>query len=334
MPFRIRFSLALLLALVLVLLVGPLILPIRALPDTVSERSLAGSDSQFVGVGQLDMHYLEQGLPGVEAAAPLVMVHGFALNALSWRDVQPGLADVAHSFALDLPGFGLTSRPLAGSWPAGQSPYAPRQNSVQVLDFMTAVGVEEAILVGHSSGATVALEAALREPGRVRGLVLVGPALYSTTDHRPAFARMLMNTPHLARVGPLLMRQIGGAPGESLILANWSDPQLADERVLAAHQLNYRAHGWDRALWEVSRASHEPDFLDRLSDVGVPVLVVSGSEDTIVPTADAERLAAELPDATFALMEGCGHVVHEECASHFVELVSSWLADVRLLSVE
>jgi pimeloyl-ACP methyl ester carboxylesterase len=91
--------------------------------------------------------------------------------------------------------------------------------------------------------------------------------------------------------------------------------------------LNFSAHDWDKALWELSRASHEVPFLDRLGEINVPALVIAGNADQVVPPAESEQLARELPDATFSLLQGCGHVPHEECAAEVTELASQWLLE-------
>lgn len=331
MPFRIRFSLALLLALAGLVLVGPLIVPIRPVDGTVDRRALARPDSHFVRAGGLELHYLEAHDPGTEDATPVIMLHGYGLNALSFRDTLPIVAQLAPAIAFDRPGFGLTERPAAGSWAAGANPYSPSGQAQATLDLMDALDIESAVLIAHSSGVPAALEVALEHPARVSALVLVGSAVYNVGGgSRPDW---LLNTPHMRRLGPLFMRQLAGQPGTGLMLGNWSDPRLADERAVEAWQLNFRVNDWDKALWEISRASHDVPFLDRLGQITQPALVVSGAADAIVAPAESERLANELGDATFALMDECGHVPHEECPAQFNELVLTWLLDVGALAL-
>jgi pimeloyl-ACP methyl ester carboxylesterase len=86
-----------------------------------------------------------------------------------------------------------------------------------------------------------------------------------------------------------------------------------------------RAEDWDRALWELTAASHPLGLEDRLDEIGVPVLVITGDDDRIVPTEQSVRLASELPDAKLVVIPDCGHVPHEECPEAFLKAVRAFL---------
>src|SRR5690606_16790962 len=113
--------------------------------------------------------------------------------------------------SFDRPGFGLTERPQSGDW-TGTSPYSPEGHAQLTLDLMDELGVEQAVLLGHNSGAAVALEVALMAPDRVAGLVLVAPAVFNVGGP-PGWLRPILGTPHMSRLGPLLMRQLAGEAG-------------------------------------------------------------------------------------------------------------------------
>lgn len=326
MPFRIRFSVALLLTIIILVLVGPLVVPISPLSNTGSPRDMALENSRFVQADGLEVHYLEAGSPD---AAPLLLLHGYGYNVLSWRDNMEELAQVAHTVAFDRPGFGLTERPAAGSWEEGDNPYSPEGQAELVISVMDALGLESAILLGHNNGAVAALDVALNHPDRVDALILEGPAVFNVGG-RGSGNNFIINTPHMRRIGPLFMRQMGGTPGQGLILSNWADGQNADARSEEAFALNFRVNDWDKALWELSRASHEVQFLDRLGSITQPALVISGSADGIVDPADARRLAEQLSNATAVTLDGCGHIAHEECAAEFNRTVTDWLQEIPL----
>jgi pimeloyl-ACP methyl ester carboxylesterase len=321
MPFRIKVFLSVLLAFAGAALIGPLVIPVSKLQNTSAEAALADSDSRFAGLDGLSVHYHEANAAVADPA--LLLLHGFGFNVHSWREVTPALAHDHHVVAFDRPAFGLTARPLAGAldW----NPYTPEAQVELTIGLMDALGIGQAVLFGHSSGGAVALETALRHPERVAGLVLVAPAVYNVGGTPPAL-KPLLNTPHMKRMGPLLMRQLSGEPGLNFVRSNWAQPALIPDEAFAAYMLNFAAHDWDKALWELSRASHEVPFLDQLADIRVPTLIIAGSEDPVVPREDSERLAARLPAARSVLLDGCGHVPHEECAPAFLELVTDWLA--------
>ena len=323
MPFRIKVSLAIVLALLGVLVFGPLLIPASPLEDVVPARQLADEDSRFVRVSGLDVHVKDAGRPGDDAPA-FVLLHGFGASVYTWHEVlEPLAAGGGAAVAFDRPGFGLTERPEAGSWARGENPYAPDAQVDLTIGLMDALGLDDAVLIGSSSGGSVAAAVALEHPERVRGLVLVGAAIY-TTGGAPPWTRPLLHTPQLDRVGPLLMRSLAGEPGESLLRAAWADPERIDRETVDAYRRYTRVEGWDRALWEVSKASRRPRVADRLAEVAVPTLVMSGTDDAVVPIEDAEQIAAELPAADLVFLDGCGHTPQEECPEAFLVAVRDW----------
>lgn len=335
MPFRIRITLSILLTLLVLALVGPLLVPVRPLEGTHAETELSHEQSSFAELPGLSIHYVEldrheAGDP--QLSAPVLLLHGYLFNTATWRDVQPSLAQTGPVISFDRPGFGLTSRPAAGSWADGLNPYSPEGHARQTIALLDELGIEQAVLVGHNSGAVVALEVALLAPDRVAGLVLAAPAVYRVGGS-PDWLRPLLGTPHLSRLGPLLMRQLAGDPGGGFVAANWNDSSLIDDRALQAFRQNFQVHDWDKALWEVSKASREVEFLDQLFLIDTPALVLAGAGDTVVPAEDSQQLAAELGNGTFALLDDCGHVLHEECPALFSETVLGWLLAEELLQV-
>lgn len=326
MPFRIKVFLSVLLAFAGAAFIGPLVIPVSKLQNTNTEASLATVDSKFAGVAGLRVHYHDTN-PAADGPA-LVLLHGFGFNVLSWREVTAPLARQHRVVAFDRPAFGLTDRPLAGTWNDGWaagSPYSPEAQVELTIGLLDELGIDQAVLIGHSSGGAVALETALRHPERVAGLVLVAPAVYNAGGPPPAL-KPVLNTPHMARLGPLLMRQLSGEPGLNFIRSNWAEPAHIPDAAFAAYKLNFAAHDWDKALWELSRASHEVPFLNQLADITVPMLIIAGSDDPVVPAEDNQRLVRELPSASLELLDGCGHVPHEECAPALLELIDDWLA--------
>jgi pimeloyl-ACP methyl ester carboxylesterase len=82
---------------------------------------------------------------------------------------------------------------------------------------------------------------------------------------------------------------------------------------------------WDRALWELTAANAPSGLPDRLAELKLPVLVVTGDSDTIVPTELSVRLAEELPNAELEVVPACGHVPHEECPQAVLDAIQAFL---------
>jgi pimeloyl-ACP methyl ester carboxylesterase len=262
---------------------------------------------------------------GDSEATPFLLLHGFGASTRSWGSTLPWLSQGTVAVAYDRPAFGLTERPLRG-WPRDANPYGPAAQVATAVGVLDALGIERAVLVGHSAGGSIALQTALAHPERVAGLVLVGAAVYAGGG-APAWARPLLRTPQFERIGPLLMRQLGGQQGDEFLRSSWADPSRLDAATVDAYRRALQVENWDRALWELVKASREPDLVPFLAAVRVPVLVVTGAEDRIVPAAQSRDLARDLggTDVAFVELSGCGHLPHEECPVEFRAAVEDWL---------
>ena len=301
------------------LTVVPLVIPIAPLADTVAARELADPESRFIEVNGLQVHYKTYG----EGEPTFLLLHGFGSSTFSWRHVLGPLGEEGAAVAFDRPAFGLTERPL--EW-AGVNPYSLEGQEALTLGLMDALNIPKAVLVGNSSGGALALRLALDHPERVSALVLVSPTL-AAGGGAPAWARPLLSTPQMDRAGPLLMRQLGSDAGEELVRGAWSDPTKVTDEVLAGHRQFLRVEDWDEALWEFSKANRSTDLTPRLSDLTIPTLVISGTDDAIVPPEVSERAAGEIKNAQFVALEGCGHVPQEECPDAFLEAVNGFLGE-------
>ena len=320
MKRRLRTVLVLILLTLFLLLVGPFLVPLPPLTDTLPVSQLADEDSRFVGVNGLEVHYKESG----SGSPTLILLHGFGASLFSWHMVMEPLAASGRILAYDRPGFGLTQRPMPGAW-SDRNPYSPEAQVDLLVGLMDALGVERAVLVGNSAGGTVAVQTALRYPERVQALVLVDAAIYTGVG-APEWAQPLLATPQMEHLGPLIVRGIR-ARGRTFIQRAWHDPGAITPEVYAGYEKPLRADNWDRALWELTVAGRSPGLEQRLSELDMPVLVVTGDDDRIVPTAESLRLAQDIPAAGLAVIPACGHVPQEERPEAFLEAVISFLEE-------
>ena len=172
----------------------------------------------------------------------------------------------------------------------------------------------------------MALLTALRYPERVEALVLEDAAAYENAG-APEWMRSFLRLPLMDRFGPLLVRSIT-LWGEAGIRAAWSDPDKITVELISGYKKPLQAENWDRALWELVLASHPLGLEERLDEVSMPVLVITGEDDRIVPTGNSQRLASELPEAQLVVIPDCGHVPHEERPEEFLEAVTGFLEDL------
>jgi pimeloyl-ACP methyl ester carboxylesterase len=307
--------------LLLLLLLTTFVVPTGPLEGTSPPAALADPDSQFADIDGVRVHYKVAG----HGEPAIILLHGFGAGEFTWDEVIGPISQYGTVIAYDRPGFGLTERPLPGQWSA-TNPYSADYQDDLLVGLMDAVGVERALLVGNSAGGNVAAQAALNYPDRVEGLVLVDAAIYGHGRGQD-FIENALSIPPLQRVGPLIARVIAKVSAE-FSASSWHEPTRLTPKIRADYQKQMQTHNWDYGFWEAGRVGLPQDLGGRLEDLSLPVLVITGDDDRVVPTQDSIRLADELPDADLAIMAQCGHVPNEECPEGFLRAVESFLGQL------
>ena len=313
-----KITLIILAVIILLLLVGPFLVPIPPLRDAQPAQALADPDSQFVEINGINVHYKQAG----NGKPVFILLHGFGASTFSWREVLMPLADYGTVIAYDRPAFGLTERPL--EW-QGTNPYSMEGNIELLSGLMDQFNIDRAILVGNSAGGTVATAFTLAHPERVQALIEVDAAVYTTRPNSPLLD-WLLNTPQMDRLGPLVARFFANR-SEGFLRSAFHDPSILGEnpQIEEGYFKPFRVEDWDRALWAHTQATDSPNLADRLSQIQVPVLVITGDDDQIVPTENSIQLAEDIPGAKLAIIDDCGHLPHEECPAAFMNAVDSFL---------
>lgn len=278
-------------------------------------NSLLLQKGQFLDIDGLSVYTAQagQGWPGV------VLLHGSFLSSVSWRNVFAPLAERSAVLAFDRVTFGQTARPPYHNQPDlpdEANPYSPEAQSDLTVALMDRAGLDKAILVGNSTGGTIALLTALRHPHRVQALVLVGAMVYSgyPVSQVPPWVR----TRFPKSVPRLLIRMLFPRIFNAMLGKFWHDPTRLPPDILATYRQLFQMENWNGALWELILATHLLELEVQLSTIVAPALVVTGAEDRVVPTRQSIRLANDLPNASLALLPHCGHVPQEECPQTFL----------------
>jgi pimeloyl-ACP methyl ester carboxylesterase len=311
-----RIPLIVLVVLLLVVLVGPFLIPVPKLTNTLPPEQLADPDSHFVEIDGINVHYKVMG----QGEPVFVLLHGFGASLFSWHAVMEPLSQYGTVIAYDRPAFGLSERPM--TW-RGVNPYSPQASPDLLLGLLDHFNIRKAILVGNSAGGTVSMQFSLQHPERVQALILVDPAVYEGGGG-PAWLRPFYNAPQMNHLGPLFVRSIQKS-GLDLIKTAWYAPAKITQETWEGYAKPLLADNWDRALWYFTAASQPSNLPERLSEFSLPVLVISGDSDKIVPTADTVRLADALPNAMLVVIPQAGHVPQEEQPVLFMQAVDDFL---------
>ena len=319
---RSRRSILVLTVIILFILVtGPFFIPLPPLHDTVPPEQLADPDSKFVTIRNIDVHYKMEG----KGDDVLILLHGFGASTFTWHRVSKPLSQNYTVITYDRTGFGYSSRPMPGEWNR-ESPYSPKSQVEQLITLMDTWGVDKAVLVGSSAGGAIVALAAEKYPERVKALILVAAAIFKGGP--PQWLSSVMRIPQVTRIGPLLLRGYYKNFFEKARKFAWYDPSKQTEEILEGYREPMRAHNWDRALWEYALAYKSSGPGEKLGSIKVPVLVITGGDDRIVPPEASEKIADEISHAELVVIPNAGHLPHEETPEEFLEVVIDFLEEV------
>ena len=237
----------------------------------------------------LRVHYAEQGDREGES---IVFLHAYVDSWFSYGRVLPLLSSDYHAFAPDQRGHGDSDKPVCC--------YTANDYAADTDAFMEAVGIEEATLVGDSSGGLIAQRVALDYPARVGRLVLIGAP---TTLANNEIVRVL-GEQTLSRledpVSPEFAREF--------VLGTFDQPVPEEFLERAVSQsLKVPARVW-REYWE--GVALAVDDTSRLGEIVAPTLILWGEQDALLPREEQERRAAVIPDATLVVYPDTGHLAH------------------------
>jgi pimeloyl-ACP methyl ester carboxylesterase len=307
------------------LLVGPFLVPVNT-SGTMSKEEAAAElwdgKSQFVEALDHEVHVVSAGDESSDRL--ILLLHGFGASAFSWRDVLEPLSEHGYVVAYDRAAFGFTERPT--SWDV--NPYSSL-GQLEVIDqLIERFGQgKEVVLVGHSAGGSIAAGYALDNPGKLSGLVLEAPAIYSTGGGA-AWWNWIYDIPQLDHLGPLAVASIATS-GLDLLDRSYDDPSQITPEVLSGYTSPLKVAGWERAFWEFNKAPRSLGVAERLAELTMPVLVITGDNDLVVATADSIRLASELSNAELVVIDDSGHLPNEEKPREFATAIIQYLETLR-----
>lgn len=245
---------------------------------------------------------------GERTGTPVLFLHGYSDSWRSFESVLPLLPPTIRALAPSQRGHGDSSRPASG--------YGPGDLARDVEAFLDALGIDAAIVVGHSMGSHVAQRVAIAHPGRVRGLVLVGS--YASLRENPSVAEL---GPAITSLEDPVDREFIRGFQESTV-AKPVAPGLIETAVEESAKLP--AAVW-RALLE---GMLESDTTAELGRIGAPTLLLWGDRDAIFGRADQDALFAGIRGARLLVYAGNGHSPHWEDPVRFAADVTAFVRTV------
>jgi 4,5:9,10-diseco-3-hydroxy-5,9,17-trioxoandrosta-1(10),2-diene-4-oate hydrolase len=274
----------------------------------------------YIDVNGVRARYWQAGQDG----PPVVLIHGLGASAEIWSANIGSLATRHRVYVPDLPGFGRTDKP-------GWMDYSPGAYSRFLLDFMTALGIGRAALVGHSLGGGVALRAILDDPGRVDRLILLSSAgigrevsLPLRIASLPFFDRIFFKPP-LPVFTRFLHRLVFDPAAITADFARLYYEMFFQPASVRAFTSILRTiatlRGARPGVLELIRAG--------LGTITAPTLILWGRQDRILPVSQALDAAGRIPGARLHVFERCGHMPNVEYPGEFNRLVLEFLQEDR-----
>ena len=277
---------------------------------------------EYVDVDGVAIHAESSGPVG---APTLIGLHGFASGTFTWAGIAADLArhspEALRLVAWDRPPFGRSDRPPPCPGPGDPYGIDAELHRCEVLAERLAGTGRPLVLVGHSSGALLALQAALAGAVAADGLVLIAPAI---DGGPPPTVRAVARLPGSGLVAASMLR-VGILGAAAFLRRSTRHGTPLTEATAAATGRSLRRPGTAEALWHLTTTWEPPDVVDRLPQVGAPAIVIGGIDDRIV-SVEQHRAAAEGLGADLHLLERAGHAPHEQQPGTVATLIREFVA--------
>ncbi|WP_372494659.1 alpha/beta fold hydrolase [Mycobacterium colombiense] len=279
------------------------------------------STSRTIRTRSWKIHYNEAG-----EGHPVVLLHGSGPGATGWSNFAPNIGALAEWFrvlAVDMPGWGESDSVSAQE----------RDHRAALLEFLDAMEIEKAAVVGNSMGAATALSFAAAYPDRVSYMVMMGGVV---------MAQPMMFAP-------------GGGPSEGLkaLFAAYRDPSpesmkrlvnvmtfdpaFGSDELAAARSENALRHpehlqnfvaGLDAQMVFLKGLNGEPT-VQQIAAIATPTLLIHGRDDRVISYENSLRLVSVIPDSRLLLMNRCGHWAQLEHADEFNRIVTQFVSQAE-----
>ncbi len=253
----------------------------------------------------MTMHHEEAG-----HGVPLLLIHGFPHDHTLWRPQLDGLHDAARVIAPDLRGFGIVE----------EVPHVMTMDdhAADIKALLDRLGIAKAVIGGLSMGGYVALAFAANYPEALLGLVLSNTRAVADSEQ--------------AREGRYVTAQKALDEGMAPIAESMLPKMITERSALANPDLsmaveNLIARQSPEAVAAAARGmAIRPDRTPMLATINVPVLVITGSADTLIPPAESEAMAVKIPDSEVVVIPDVAHLSNLEDPEAFNSAVRRFLA--------
>lgn len=270
----------------------------------------------YIKVGQINARYWAVGTRG----SPVLLIHGLGQYVEHWASAISALAAHHQIYAVDLPGHGKTDK-------LPDISYMLDDLSQFVKDFMSALGIKKAHIVGHSLGGAISMRLVLRHRAAVDRLVLVDSGGFGRE------VSMMLRILSLPLLGEMLRRPSLSGSAALLKMLVYNPATMTDDIIEHHYQMS-AFPGAQQSIMKTLRTNvnfwgqidNSADIHD-IPSITNPVLVIWGRQDTLIPVAHAHIAANGFPNVRVQIIDNCGHFPMLEYPSEFNRLLVDFLSD-------
>ena len=257
---------------------------------------------KFVKVGSHKIRYIEA---GSNSKSVLVLVHGLGASAERWEYVIPELSKKYQVIAPDLLGFGYSDKPSLD--------YTPQFFAKFLFDFLETIGINHCSMIGSSLGGQIVAEYAIAYREKIENVILVSPAGV------------------MKNITPALQAYVTAALYPSRDSVRNAFQIMSGDKKIPSHVINDFIKRMSLPNAKMAFSStllglKAADIIShRLANISVPVLVIWGRNDTVIPIKYASKFVSSIKDCQYIEMNDCGHTPYVEDPKRFAGHVLDFL---------
>lgn len=258
---------------------------------------------------------------------PMILLHGFGMSIGHWRQNLSVLGEYHTVYALDMLGFGASAK-------------APVKYQVdlwveQVYDFWRTFIRHPVVLVGNSIGSLVTIAAAAKYPEMVRGIAMLSlPDLSVRQEAIPKLLRPAIATIENLVASPFLLKTLFRFVRRPGVVRRWASLAYTNSEAVTDELVDIlvgpasdrgSAAAFSAILKAMIGTSFSQPVKTLLPSLDIPILLIWGQQDRLIPPAFAPQFAAYNPKVELLTLENAGHCPHDECPEAVNEAILAWI---------
>jgi pimeloyl-ACP methyl ester carboxylesterase len=287
------------------------------IPLEILKEKYANSDSKFIEVDDMSVHYRIEGL--AQDSIPLVLLHGTGASLHTWDGWVNALKTERKIIRLDLPAYGLTG-------PNPTSDYSQEFYASFIDDFLTKLGVKQCIIAGNSLGGSIGWNFAVKYPEKVSKMILVDAGGYPMKSKSVPIAFQVAGLPVIKNLFKYVTpRFIVQKSIENVYADKSKVTEVLVDRYFELSLRNGNRQAFIDRMSEFRNKGIVNVKTAKIKDLLMPTLIIWGEKDLLIPLEVGEKFHADLPNDTLVVFKNLGHTPMEEDAAKTVAVVKEFL---------